>query len=92
MGRAASLRVYPNPTSGELIVNNEQLTIENIEIYDVVGQCVYTSPSPSKGGEKMPRISPLSEGVGEVNIDVSHLAKGIYFLKVDGKTVKFVKE
>jgi hypothetical protein len=28
----------------------------------------------------------------EITIDVSGLAKGMYFLKIDGKTVRFVKE
>jgi hypothetical protein len=32
------LRVYPNPTTGQLIIDNGQLTMENVEIYDVVGQ------------------------------------------------------
>ena len=30
--------VYPNPTSGQLTINNEQLTIDNIEIFDVFGR------------------------------------------------------
>ena len=49
----------------------------DIEIFDIVGGEV---PSPSERAE------------GEVIIDVSHLAKGMYFLKKDGKVVKFVKE
>jgi len=56
-----------------------------------------TSPNPSQtsaplsfqGGE-----SSLSfgEGWGEVIIDVSHLANGMYFLKVGNKAARFVKE
>ena len=49
-----------------------------------------TSPNPSKGGELTP--TPL-EGAGEeVNIDISHLANGLYFLKVDGKVFKVIKQ
>jgi len=29
---------------------------------------------------------------GEAIIDVSHLANGMYFLKINNKTVKFIKE
>jgi hypothetical protein len=32
------LRVYPNPTRGELRINNEQLTMNNVEVYDVFGR------------------------------------------------------
>ena len=36
----ASLRVYPNPTDRQLIIENGELTIENYSIYSVVGQVV----------------------------------------------------
>ena len=36
--------------------------------------------------------APFGEGWGEVNIDISHLANGLYFLKVDGKVFKVIKE
>jgi len=84
-----NIKVYPNPTTGQLIIDNGQLTIAplsppeggkqpTIEIYDVVGQVVFTSP--------LSNLSP------ETTIDISHLANGLYFLKVDGKVVKIVKE
>ena len=99
------IRVYPNPTTGKLTINNEQLTIENIEIYDVVGR-LYTPLTPLKGGTKSPfeggrgmseKAPSLSERAGgEVTIDISHLANGMYFLKItteDGswQMRKFVK-
>ncbi|MCL2511939.1 MAG: T9SS type A sorting domain-containing protein, partial [Bacteroidales bacterium] len=34
----ASLRVFPNPTRGEIIVENGELKIENVEIFDVMGR------------------------------------------------------
>ena len=106
----ASLRIYPNPVKGELTISPagggkgvEELTIENIEIYDVLGQCVFTTPNPSKGGEystsaQFPSFGGVPEGRGGnfgeagVVIDVSHLSAGMYFLKIDNKVVKFVKE
>jgi len=48
----------------------------NIELFDVVGQVVGTYPY----------------GRPETTIDISHLAKGLYFLKIDGKMFKVVKE
>jgi len=81
-GNESVLRIYPNPTSGQLIIaspnpskGGEQPTIE---IYNVVGQVVFTS--------QLSNLSP------ETTIDISHLSVGLYFLKVDGKMVKIVKE
>jgi len=77
------LTIYPNPTSGQLIIAAPLSPPEGgkqptIEIYDVVGQVVFMSP-----------LSALSP---ETTIDVSHLSNGLYFLKVNGKTIKVIKE
>jgi len=80
------IKIYPNPTSGQLTINNEQLTINCedkgacplVEVYNVVGQVVFTS--------QLSKLSP------ETTIDISHISAGLYFLKIDGKTVKIVKE
>ena len=76
----ASLRVYPNPTNGQLTIAISDLRHEtvNVEIYDVVGQNVGTW-----------RAASLQE---EITIDISSLASGMYFLKVGNKTARFVKE
>jgi hypothetical protein len=83
-GRAPSLppRVYPNPTNYELTITNYEGG--EIEIFNVVGQCVgaYLCGRPAETGAG---ASPAR------TIDVSHLAKGMYYLKIEGKVVKFVK-
>jgi hypothetical protein len=72
-----NIKIYPNPTSGELRITNYELqTIENVEIYDVTGK-------------QLPL--PLERAGGEVIIDISHLPSSIYFLKVNRKTVKIIK-
>jgi hypothetical protein len=73
---AVNLKVYPNPTTGQLKIDNGQLTIKNIEIFDIVGK----------------RLSRFTFHSSHIEIDISHLAAGIYFLKVDGKMFKVVKE
>jgi len=71
------LRVYPNPTSNQLRITNYELREDTeIQIFDIVGQSVGVYPC----------------GRPEMAIDVSHLSSGLYFLKVDNKVVKFVKE
>jgi hypothetical protein len=37
------LRIYPNPTKGELIIENGELQIEKVEILDITGRTVLTS-------------------------------------------------
>ena len=36
------INIYPNPTTGQLTINNEQLTINNVEIYDIYGRNVHS--------------------------------------------------
>ena len=79
-----SLRVYPNPAGNQLIVEIAGKFPNDgnvIEIYDVVGQTVGAGFKPV----------PTNAGNGIV-IDISHLATGIYFLKIDKHVIKFVKE
>ena len=87
------LQVYPNPTSGQLhITMGHAPLLEDsvIEIYNVMGQKLLSAPFNSPKGGKLP--SPSERAGGEVIIDVSHLAKGMYFLKVGNQVLRFVKE
>lgn len=68
--------LYPNPTSGKLTIENEQLTIENVEVYDALGKLLQSTIVNQKS---------------EITIDVSHLEKGIYFLRMDNKVAKIIK-
>ena len=87
----ASLRVYPNPTTGVLNIqetmNNEQLTMNNVEVFDIYGRKVISDMRLSD------MRYPTSEiGKSEITINISHLPAGIYFLKVGNETVKVVKQ
>ena len=77
------LKIYPNPVSYELQVTsyegmeNGELTMENVKIFNLMGQTLMSLPS-------LP--SP------ETTIDVSHLPASVYILKIGNKTAKFVKQ
>ena len=75
--RFYDLRVYPNPTTGQLTITNYELGITNVEIFDMVGKKIQS------------KIVNLKS---KIELDISHLANGIYFLRVDGKMVKVVKQ
>ena len=72
------IQIFPNPTTGQITIKNYELKINNIEIYDIVGKLQES------------RISEI--GKSEIVLDVSHLANGLYFLKVDNKVIKIIKE
>jgi len=71
------LRIFPNPTNGQLRITNYELR-ENtvIEIYDIYGK----------------KLSHFTIHDSQFTIDISHLANGMYFLKVDEKVVKVIKK
>lgn len=70
------LRIYPNPTAGKIFINNGENTIGHIQLFDITGR--------------------LLQDINSINnvktdIDLSDCVDGIYFLNVDGKTIKIIK-
>ena len=41
---STTLSVYPNPTKGKLTIDNGQLTMDNVEIYDIYGRKIVNCP------------------------------------------------
>jgi hypothetical protein len=64
------LTIYPNPTSGELqiLVNNEQLIMNNVELFDIYGKNVLSNHLIITSSNHL--------------INISHLSAGTYFLKI----------
>ena len=83
-GNAPSIRIYPNPVNEQLTIDNGELTIKNVQIFDVMGRCVATVETG--------RAPSLQSTSSETTINVSHLPSGIYFLKIGEMVAKFVKE
>jgi len=81
---SGKLKVYPNPTTGQLIVeiaDQARNDAWDFTIYSVVGQVV------------MQGVLPCRDAINRVStIDVESLPSGMYFLKIGNKAVKFVKE
>jgi len=74
--RNTNYAIYPNPTDGKLIIESGELKIENVEIFDIYGR----------------KLSHFTFHDSSVEIDISHLTNGMYYLRIDGKTMKLVKE
>jgi len=88
---AASLKVYPNPTTGELKIDasaysatDGELRIEDgmeFSIYSITGQL-----------QLQGNLSCEDTNCQVATIKVTSLPNGMYYLKVAGRAVKFVKE
>ena len=74
-----NIRIYPNPTTGILTIYSEELIMNNIEIYDIYGRKVETRHATS-----------LQDN--SIRIDISHLANGMYYLRISNTTVKIIKQ
>ena len=63
--------VYPNPAGNELSVVSSRLSVERVEVFDTLGEKIYSS-------------SPEQQTTNnyQLTIDVSKLNRGIYFLSV----------
>lgn len=71
-------KIYPNPTKGIVHIQvdgNVQNSKQVLKIYDLKGQPVFLKP-----------VYPIMEGQ-EVEVDLSHLPKGLYFIHL-GNLIK----
>jgi len=66
MHNPESLQVYPNPTTGQLTIENGQLTINSVEIFDVMGK-----KQKSRKAEEQ-----------NIVLDISNFPNGVYFVKI----------
>jgi len=63
------ITVYPNPTSGELTIDNGELTIKNVEVYDMAGKKLF--------------VEQNSYGLTILrSYDLTHFPAGTYFVKI----------
>ena len=73
----SDIRIYPNPTTGKLKIENGELRIEDIVIFDISGR-----------KQKIER----EKGERKVLIDISELPVGVYFLRIKTEQGKVVKK
>ena len=87
-----NVHVYPNPTTGQLTICDVRLSdvrlsdvrlsdvrLSDVRLYDVMGREISVENQTSEIGKS------------EIQLDISHLPAGIYFLKTGGKMAKVIK-
>ena len=65
--KIADITLIPNPTSGELRIENGELRIEKVEVFDVYGRI---------------HSSLVTRHASLITINISHLPAGLYFVKI----------
>lgn len=81
LGKADGIRIYPNPTNGVFTISAEGTKMKEVNVMDVVGKEIV--------GKKV--------NEGSTTIDISGMAKGMYFIRVmdekgNGIVRRIVKE
>jgi len=72
------IKVYPNPTTGELRIENGELRVKEVEIFDVVGKKVYTNHLITTSSNHL--------------INISHLQAGVYFVRIQTEAGEVVRK
>ncbi len=81
--KSGSIFLSPNPVTNKLTIESSKLKAQSAEVYDVMGQCVL-------------KYELQISNAKAIDIDVSKLNQGIYFLKLktpkEERVGKFIKE
>ena len=76
----SGIEIFPNPAAGYIEISmNQSSEGSEIAIYDILGN--------KKMGHALLSLASFSNH----RIDISHLSKGVYFLRIGNKIKKFVK-
>lgn len=73
---ASNVFVYPNPTNNSININQLNKEVKQIFLYNINGQLLLKKTITSKNN----------------TINVSHLAKGVYFMKISHKNRTLIKK
>ena len=77
---SSAIKLYPNPTLGQLHIEAENLDKDNIFVFDVLGK------------EVTNKISITQSGDNQFTLDLSNLPVGMFFIKTPSATAKFFKQ
>ncbi|MFH2142596.1 MAG: T9SS type A sorting domain-containing protein [Bacteroidota bacterium] len=68
-----NFKIYPNPTTGVITINNEKLEIKNVSVFDIYGKEIFIDKVKSQKSNNKSQ---------KYELDLSSLPKGIYLIKL----------
>ena len=80
----SEIDVYPNPTTGELIIENGEWRINSVEILDLMGRRIATVETQC--------IASLQQPTSTTTINISHLPTGMYFIQIQTESGMVVRK
>jgi PKD repeat protein len=79
-----NITIYPNPTKGQLIIENGELKIENVEIFDMMGRKVQSLTFNVQSSE-FSNFKPET-------LNISNLPAGMYFIRIQTEKETITKK
>lgn len=73
------IKVYPNPTANQLIIESENLSTERVKIYNTLGQNMSAN------------YHYIEIGTDKLELNVSALPSGVYYIVVNSEVIRFTK-
>lgn len=78
LNQNAQFAIYPNPVGNQLNINGNLGKVKSLQIYDMTGKLMKDISNTLNSEHK--------------SIDVSQLIPNTYILRIDGKSIKFIKK
>ncbi len=78
---SANISMFPNPTTGKAMLrfNNNINSDYTVTVYNILGETVFTT-------------SKMKAGVAQVELNLSHVASGLYMVKIQSSNATAVKQ
>jgi hypothetical protein len=80
ISNANTISVYPNPANSEIVINAAGQKIDNATIYDINGQIVLNTKSPS---QNQVDVSQLTDGIYFIEVKVNGNTTRLKFVKAN---------
>ncbi len=78
-GSGSLVKIYPNPTVSQLVIESNNLSIDRIKIYNTLGQNMSAN------------YHYTEIGTDKLKLNVSSLPAGVYYVVVNSEVIRFTK-